>query len=205
MHKARDLIAEIKRLEAELLQEIQKQEEKFLYKTENHKVIFDKSTLKKHKAQATNLFAYLMDVPILNLLTFPIIWFGIFPAMFMDLVVSIYQSICFRVYGIPKVKRSDYIVIDRHSLRYLNLIERMNCMYCGYFNGLMAYVQEVSARTEQYWCPIKHATKLKSMHNHYHKFVEFGDYEDYQNKLLEIRKDYEELKANSEKTEHKPT
>jgi hypothetical protein len=168
-------------------------------------VVFDEAALKKHKQQASNLFAYLAEVPILNFITFPVIWFGIFPALFMDLVVSIYQSICFRVYGIPRVKRSDYIVIDRHNLRYLNFIERMNCVYCGYFNGLVAYAQEVSGRTEQYWCPIKHATKIKSMHNHYHKFVEFGDYEDYQNKLLQIRKDYEELKSESEKTEHNAT
>ncbi|WP_373017782.1 hypothetical protein [Thiomicrorhabdus sp.] len=115
MHKARELIAEIKQLEAELLQELQKQEDKFLYKTENHKVVFDEAALKKHKQQASNLFAYLAEVPILNFITFPVIWFGIFPALFMDLVVSIYQSICFRVYGIPRVKRSDYIVIDRHN------------------------------------------------------------------------------------------
>jgi len=205
MHKTQDLIAEIKRLEAELLLEIQKQEETFFYKIKDRKIVFDEATVTKQKSEATNLFAYLLDVPILNFLTFPIIWFGIFPAMFMDLVVSLYQSICFRVYGIPLVKRSDYIVIDRHSLRYLNVIERLNCIYCGYFNGLMAYVQEISARTEQYWCPIKHARKLKSMHNHYHKFVAFGDYENYQNKLVKIRKDFEGLQAKTEKKKHKPT
>ncbi|MDX1347527.1 MAG: hypothetical protein R3189_04665 [Thiomicrorhabdus chilensis] len=205
MHKTQDLIAEIKRLEAELLLEIQKQEETFFYKTKGRKIVFDEATVTKQKSEATGMIAYLLDVPILNFLTFPIIWFGIFPAMFMDLVVSLYHSICFRVYGIPLVKRSDYIVIDRHSLRYLNVIERLNCIYCGYFNGLMAYVQEISARTEQYWCPIKHARKLTSMHKHYHKFVAFGDYENYQNKLVKIRKDFEGLQAKPEKKKHKPT
>lgn len=194
MSKAHDLISEIKKLEAELVLEIQQQEEKFFYRTEDKKVIFDDTTQKLHKTKATNLFVYLSETPFKHMLTLPIIWFGLFPALFMDLVVSIYQFTCFRLYGIPRVKRSDYIVIDRQNLKYLNIIERMNCIYCGYFNGLIAYTQEISARTEQYWCPIKHAAKLKTMHSHYHNFLEYGDYEDYQNKLIEIRKKFDELK-----------
>lgn len=195
MSKTQDLIAQIKELEAELLDDIQQQSEKFSYKTEGHSVLFDEAIRQKHKSKATSIFAYLADVPLMNIITLPIIWFGIVPALFMDLVVTIYQSICFRVYGIPMAKRSDYIVIDRQHLHYLNAIERLNCIYCGYFNGLIAYVQEVSARTEQYWCPIKHARRLKTMHPHYHKFVEYGDYEDYQSKLNAIRQDFEELKV----------
>jgi hypothetical protein len=52
----------------------------------------------------------------------------------------------------PKVRRSDYIILDRQKLRYLNSIERLNCAYCGYANGAIAYVQEIAGRTEQHWC-----------------------------------------------------
>ena len=92
------------------------------------------------------------------------------------------------------VKRGDYIVIDRHSLQYLNLIERLNCIYCGYFNGLIAYVQEIAARSEQYWCPLKHARKLSMIHSRYHKFIEYGDGEYYLKKYEELRKDFDDLK-----------
>lgn len=193
MHKTQELIKEIKKLEDELLLEIEKQQDKFLYKNSDKNVVFDKETQKKHQAEAQNIFQYLLEAPLKNIITLPIIWFGVIPALFMDLFASVYQTLCFRVYGIPKVSRADYIVIDRQNLRYLNSIERLNCIYCGYFNGVTAYTQEIAARTEQYWCPIKHAQKIRSMHRHYPSFLEYGDYENYQNRLVEIRKKLEQI------------
>ena len=125
-------------------------------------------------------------------MTFPIIWICLVP-VFLDLSVTFYQIICFPIYGMPKVKRSEYIIIDRHSLQYLNIIEKLNCSYCGYFNGLIAYIQEIAARTEQYWCPIKHARKLAAIHSRYHKFLEYGDCKDYQERLAALRKDLTDL------------
>jgi hypothetical protein len=91
------------------------------------------------------------------------------------------------------VKRQRYIVIDHQSLAYLNLIEKLNCLYCGYFNGLIAYVREVAARTEQYWCPVKHARRLAAMHSRYGKFLEYGDAEGYRRQLEEIRRDFKDV------------
>ncbi|MDH3393425.1 MAG: hypothetical protein OEL66_05420, partial [Desulfobulbaceae bacterium] len=103
------------------------------------------------------------------------------------------QTICFPVYGIPKVKRCDHLVIDRHALRYLNPIEKLNCVYCGYVNGLLSYIQEIAARTEQYWCPIKHARKVAHLHSRYHKFFEYGDAEKYRRELENIRRDFKDV------------
>lgn len=178
MSKLQDIIEEIKALENELVLEIEKKEDDFLYKVRGKRVYFEEETRKYHRKFATRIHAYLLDASLLNILTAPIIWFCILPAVFLDLVVSICQWVCFGVYGIPKVKRNDFIVIDRQSLDYLNPIEKLNCVYCGYFNGLVGYVQEIAARTEQYWCPIKHARKLTSIHNRYHKFLEYGDCRD---------------------------
>ena len=72
----------------------------------------------------------------------------VIPMMMMDLCVSFYQFTCFPIYGIRKVKRSDYIVFDRYQLGYLNFIEKSHCIYCEYGNGLMAYMTEILARTE---------------------------------------------------------
>jgi len=76
---------------------------------------------------------------------------------------------------------------DRHHLKHLNSLERLNCIYCGYANGLLAYAREISARTEQYWCPIKHARKIVGRHSRYHRFINFGDAEDYLERRLELR------------------
>jgi hypothetical protein len=101
--------------------------------------------------------------------------------------VSLYQAVCFRAYGIPRVRRGDYIVFDRQHLAYLNAIEVLNCLFCGYANGLVAYVREVSSRTEQYWCPIKHALRISDPHRRYRQFVEYGDAEGYRERLAAFR------------------
>jgi len=193
MNKIQDIIEDIKKLEKELLLEIQKKEEEFFYKIKGKKVYFEPETKKIHKKLATKIHNYIFNASYLNILTAPIIWFCIFPAFFMDGVVSFYQFICFKVYGIPKVKRNDFIVLDRQSLSYLNPIEKLNCVYCGYFNGLIAYVQEIAGRTEQYWCPIKHARKLGVMHKRYHKFFNYGDHKEYKDRLDQLRRDFKDL------------
>jgi len=188
-----DLINKIKKLEHELSQEIQKKEEEFFYKIHNKKIYFENKTKQAHTQLARTIYRYLLDSTLVNLLTVPAIWACLPPTLLLDLTVTIFQAICFPVYKIPKVKRNEYVVIDRHSLRYLNPIEKLNCIYCGYFNGLMSYIQEIAARTEQYWCPIKHARKISNIHSRYHKFIEYGDAENYCRELEQIRKDFTDL------------
>ena len=154
---------------------------------------FRDEVLQRHRGQVERLFTYLRHAKLKHVLTAPVIWLCLLPALLLDLVVSLYQAICFPVYGIPRVKRSDFIVIDRHYLAYLNLIEKLNCFYCSYFNGLMAYVGEVAGRTEQYWCPIKHARQVKRMHSRYDRFLEFGDSDAYRARHSELRRDFKDL------------
>jgi hypothetical protein len=66
-------------------------------------------------------------------------------------------------------------------------------MFCGYFNGLIAYVQEIGARTEQHWCPIKHARKVGYIHTRYHHFFEYGDAKAYRDELKRLQKDFSDL------------
>ena len=198
MDKLQELIANIKTLERELSDEIQKKEEEFYYTIKGKKVRFEKEIKKQHRLLVTKLHTYIIHAELFNLLTAPIIWACIVPAFLLDLIVTIYHATCFPVYGIPKVKRSDYIAMDRHSLSYLNGIEKINCAYCGYFNGLIAYVQEIAARTEQYWCPIKHARKVASIHSRYKNFVEFGDAEGYRRQLEQLRKEFRDIQNNNQ-------
>ena len=193
MSKLEQILSEIKQLEKELLEEIQQKQDEYFYIIRGKRVEFEEETRRYHKTMAKTLGRYFAEASLAHILTAPIIYFCLVPALFMDLVATIYQAICFRVYGIPRVKRDDYIAIDRHHLQYLNLMEKMNCVYCGYFNGLVAYVQEIAARTEQYWCPIKHARKLSTIHSRYHKFVEYGDGENFQQRLMRLREDYDDL------------
>jgi hypothetical protein len=88
------------------------------------------------------------------------------------------------------VKRADYFVIDRHLLSYLNAIEKLNCVYCGYGNGVIAYAREITARTEQFWCPIKHARKAAGTHDRADKFLEYGDANAWRERLKLLRTDW---------------
>ena len=187
------LLEAIKKLEQELLEEFEKKEAEFYYRVSGRKVRFEAEVKKRHRAMMQRLSRYLSEAALLNILTTPFIWFILIPALFLDLSVTVFQAVCFRAYGIPRVKRGRYIVIDHQALAYLNLIEKLNCMYCSYVNGLIAYIREIAGRTEQYWCPIKHARLQASLHSRYGKFLEYGDAEGYRSRLEEVRRDFSDL------------
>ncbi len=70
---------------------------------------------------------------------------------------------------------------------YLNSIEKFNRVYCGYVNGLIAYAREIVPRTEQYWCPIKHARKVLDPHRRYARFADFGDSQELHERIQRMR------------------
>lgn len=119
---------------------------------------------------------------ILILITLPAIFGLIIPVVFLDLFCSLYQAVCFPVYKIPKVKRSKYLALDRKKLSYLTTFQKLNCLYCDYVNGILAYASEIAGRTEWYWCPIKHPNNAIRAHDHYEDFIEYGDGDDFAKK-----------------------
>lgn len=187
------LLDKIKVLENELVDELQKQQEEFAYEVTKRRVYFEENVIIRHKEYAKHLFKYITDAKLKHIISAPFIWMCIFPVILMDVTISLYQAVCFPIYGIPKVKRQDYIVFDRQYLNYLNLIEKINCAYCSYVNGLFGYLQEIAGRTEQFWCPIKHAKRIKNLHSRYQKFTDYGDAETYRSKLELTRHDFSDL------------
>lgn len=194
MNNLDQILVRLANLEKELADELRTMEPKFLYSIRDRKVRFTEEIRRQHRKLAQKWSAYAYENGFLHILTLPIIWSALIPALFLDLVVMIYQVICFPVYGIPMVKRREYIVLDRYTLGYLNLWEKAGCLYCEYFNGLMGYVREVAARTEQYWCPIRHARPTKAVHSRYRHFFSYGDAEGYREGLAEVRKDFDDLR-----------
>lgn len=194
MNKIDDILERIGQLEKELKAELSKAEDEFLYTVRDRKVFFTQEAREYHRKLAQKWSAYVYDSGLMIVLTIPIIWLALIPAALMDAAVCLYQLVCFPVYGIPRVKRRDYVIMDRHKLRYLNWIEKLNCAYCSYFNGLLGFVTEVAARTEQYWCPVRHARPLKAVHSRYRLFFGYGDAQAYRKGLAEIRKRFGDVK-----------
>ena len=187
------LMVQIRELESQLVEESRKKEHELCHRMHDRRIRFAEAVETRHKELRLGLGTYLRKSRFLVLFTGPVIWMGLFPILLVDLVGSIYQAICFPIYGIPKVRRVDYLAFDRHRLSYLNFIEKLNCEYCAYANGILAYFTEVAARTEQHWCPIKHAECFKCAHSRYKHFTEFGDAEAYRSRLEEIRREFDDL------------
>ena len=181
-----DLIRQIRTLEGDVQVEFDKRRDDFQSVLEQKRLRFTEELAALQRTR-TGLGSYLSGTTLLTAITAPVLYLGIVPLAALDLFVTLYQAICFPVYKIPKVKRSDFIILDRGDLPYLNAIEKMNCVYCGYANGLATYFREVAARTEQYWCPIKHARRVLAAHSKYPTFFENGDAESYRLGLERLR------------------
>ena len=181
------LIDRIRSLEQELEVEFSKQRSGFRFGLEHGRARFEEEAIRRLTERRTRLLNYVFSSPLLVAVTAPVIYSLLIPFLLVDLWVSIYQAICFRVYRIPRVGRGRYMNFDRTGLPYLNALEKLNCAYCSYVNGVIAYAREVASRTEQYWCPIKHTRRVVGGHGRYDGFEDFGDGEGYRSRLEDLR------------------
>ena len=185
--RVRAILRQIGDLEEELAEALHRRESHALYQISNHKVRFEEEIRAAHRELRRSLLSWLGSSEWRNVVSAPVIYSLALPMALLDLWVSAYQFICFPLYRIPRVDRSEFVVVDRHHLAYLNAIEKLNCAYCGYANGVLAYTREVAARTEQYWCPIKHARRVMGSHARYADFLEYGDPEAFHEHQARLR------------------
>ena len=188
-NRIRQILDQISSLEDELQTALDEQASRLRYQIEDKRIIFEQAIKTAHRRVKLGVFRWFLTVRPQNFLTMPVIYSLIVPLVLFDLCVTLYQLTCFPVYGIARVRRADYIVMDHQQLAYLNIIEKVHCMYCSYAVGMLGYAREITARTEQYFCPIKHAKKILSAHSRYKDFLDYGDAEDFHGKLEEFRND----------------
>lgn len=185
--KIRLILNKITALEDELRRELHEQQNRLRYRINGRRIEFERSIRETHQQLKVGLFRWLMASRPRNIITLPVIYSMAVPLVFFDLCVTLYQAICFPIYGIPKVRHSDYIAIDHQHLAYLNAIEKFHCVYCSYANGMIAYAREIAARTEQYFCPIKHAQNMQGSHARYSRYLDYGEAENFHARLEELR------------------
>lgn len=177
------LLKRIKELQEELHLELAELAARFRYTIEQRRVVFERDVAAYHRRLKQNLFDYIINTRLSLLVTAPFLYGMVVPLMVFDLWLSACQAVFFPIYGIKKVPRGDFIVIDRQYLNYLNIIERINCAYCGYATGVFAYAREIGARAENYWCPIKHARRIHDEHSLYAGFEEYGNAEGFRERM----------------------
>jgi hypothetical protein len=182
-----EILQRIRELEAELEAELESRREALHVRFEHHRVRFAQEILHRQRQFKTNLIAYLFQGNLRHLLSAPIIYSMIVPLLILDFGITLYQRLCFPLYRINLVMRGDHMAFDHRHLAYLNVLEKFNCLYCSYGNGVISYTREIIARTEQYWCPIRHARRLLETHSHYGQFADYGDAEAYRRELDQLR------------------
>jgi hypothetical protein len=188
-NKIRAMMEEIEKKKQQLREEIAKEEKKIRFEIKNGSVVFEDEILARQKAHMKALRAWFKEIPFIQLLSAPVIYGMVIPAVILDISLFFYKIVVGKVFRIKFAKRSDYIVYDRQYLGYLNIIEKFNCMYCSYFNGLMHYATAIAGRTELYFCPIKHAKKIAYEHPFHDNFFNYADGEAYQERLKKLREE----------------
>ena len=126
--KIREMLEEIEEMKVKLGEEIAQQESHISYGLKNGYVKFEKDVLERQRENMKNLLAWFREVPFLHFLTAPLIYAMLIPAIVFDVILFIYLQVVFRVFKFKIIKRSDYIIFDRHYLGYLNPIEKLNCL-----------------------------------------------------------------------------
>jgi hypothetical protein len=185
MDTIKEIIEKIDQLNEKLKKEHQRLAKKYGFSVKGKGIEFLDKIKERNKKFRIPAWKYIFSKNIRHILSMPFIYGMIFPVVVMDIFVTIYHAAAFPLYGIPKVKRKDYIVYDRRFLDYLNIVQKINCLYCGYVNGFFAYAVEIAARTERYWCPIKAAHKPKAYHDWYKDFADYGSPEEWKQKFNE--------------------
>jgi hypothetical protein len=198
------MLETIRKMEHDIELELQRRREGLKVDFEARRVRFEQEVLAQHKRFKLGVLKYMLSSDIKSILSAPLIYAVFFPMVVLDLFVWVYQWVCFPLYGLARVERAPYFVFDRVHLGYLNIIEKINCAYCSYGNGLMAYAREVVGQTEQYWCPIKHARKVLNAHPYYMGFVDFGDAQAYRTELDVLRAKLAALKVDIHNDEASP-
>lgn len=188
----RRLVAQIGELEAQLRERLHRQEERLLYRVEGGRIRFASAVREQHRGMQVHVLHWLARSQWRNVVSAPFIYALIIPFALLDLFLALYLAVCFALYRLPRPRRSDFIVIDHQHLHYLNFVQRLNCAYCSYVNGLIAYTREIASITEQYWCPIKHASRMLGTHARYARFLDYGEAE---NLVVKVRDLREELRA----------
>ncbi len=186
-NRIHQIAEQIAALELELETAIQEHEQQLRYQIQGRCVVFEQAVHDAHQRVRLGWFRWFLTVRPQNYLTMPVIYGASIPLLLFDFAMTLYQWLCFPVYRIARVKRANYIVYDHQHLAYLNIIEKAHCLYCSYAVGMLAYAGEIIARTEQYFCPIKHARKVRAAHSRYESFLDYGESENFHGKLEAFR------------------
>ena len=111
-----DLLAHIARLERDVEDELAQARQRWRYRIEAGRVRFEHDVWLAHKRIKQSIPRFIKESSPRNLVTAPFIYSLLVPIALLDVWITLYQWVCFPIYGIARVRRSTYIATDRHHL-----------------------------------------------------------------------------------------
>ena len=103
---------------------------------------------------------------LISILTIFSSYVCIIPLVVLDVFLWQFQHIYFRFHNIPQITRKEYVIIDRYELKGLYFWQKVNCVYCGYANGIVAFAKAIVNQMEIYSCAIKHVRTPEGQEHH---------------------------------------
>jgi len=110
------LAVSIRALERQLEVALAKRRVELNYEVHDGVIRFEQVIVARHRLLKERLLNYVMGARLTMILSAPAIYALIIPLVLLDLFVWVYQVACFPVYGIPRVRRGDYLAFDRQQL-----------------------------------------------------------------------------------------
>jgi hypothetical protein len=97
--KINELLHRIQEIESEIEQEVKKRRAELQADFEEKRVRFEEEVLAQQRRFKTGLLQYVLTAHWGVALTAPIIYSVFFPMVIFDVFVTVYQWVCFPVYG----------------------------------------------------------------------------------------------------------
>jgi hypothetical protein len=120
------LVAHIAQLEREVEHELNRAREQWRYRVDAGRIRFDRDVHLAHKRLKQSIPRFIRESSPLNIVTAPIIYSMVVPIALIDVSFSIYQILCFPLYGISHVRRSVYVVaVDARAPCPLSRVRRL--------------------------------------------------------------------------------
>jgi hypothetical protein len=113
------IVGRLRDAEEDLKRDVDEQQRRWQYRIHRGRVWFDKELGEAHRRLRQTIPAYIREGSAFNLLTAPVIYSLIIPLALLDVWTTAYQWVCFPIYGVARVRRRAYFVIDRRHLAYL--------------------------------------------------------------------------------------
>jgi hypothetical protein len=99
------IVRRLHEAEEDLQREVHEQQRRWRFEVHRGRVRFDRGIRDAHRRMKQGIPAYIREGSLLSLVTAPVVYSLIVPLLVLDVWTTVYQCVCFPIYGVPRVHR----------------------------------------------------------------------------------------------------